>query len=180
MPKNFSDFLPLALIAWIVLRRAGRSKKVRVERMWVTPVLSIAAVWLTLAEEPTPRLAAIALMAAAAIAGIASGYLSALHLELTMEEKGKIFSKATPLGTYLIAGFFLLRFTINNAINGGWSPGPPSWVNPKHAVDALRMADAALLFSTGMVVAQRGEVWRRAQALIKGQERPTTETGAAT
>src|SRR5690349_10790038 len=107
MPKNFSDFLPLALIAWIVLRRAGRSKKVRVERMWVTPVLSIAAVWLTLAEEPAPSIAAIGLMAVGAAAGIASGYVSALHLELSLDEKGKVLSKATPLGTYLIAGFFL-------------------------------------------------------------------------
>lgn len=177
MPKNFSDFLPLALILWIVLRRAGRAQKVRVERMWVTPVLSIAAVWLTLAEEPAPGIVAVALMAAAAMAGIASGYLRALHLELSMDEKGKVTSKATPLGTYLIAGFFLLRFAIDYSINGGWQPGPPRWVNPKHAVDVLRLADAALLFSTGMLVAQRVEIWRRAQALIRRRQQPATEAG---
>jgi hypothetical protein len=101
--------------------------------------------------------------------GIGAGYFRALHLELTIDENGKVFSKATPIGTYLIAGFFLLRFGIDYEINGGWRPGPPRFVNPMaNGVDLLRLADAALIFTTAMMVSQRAEIWRRAQGLLGG------------
>lgn len=171
MPKNIYDLLPLALIGLVVLRRAGRAQKVRVERIWLSPALSLIAVWLTLAQEPVPGVFAVAIMAIGTIAGIASGYLRALHLELAIDEKGKVISKATPIGTYLVVGFFLLRFGLNYAINGGWQPGPPRFINPtRSGLDVLRLADAALLFSTAMMIAQRAEIWRRAQALLKGKD----------
>ena len=138
--------------------------------MWLSPVLSLIAVWLTLAQEPVPGIFATAIMAAGTIAGIGSGYLRALHLELSIDETGKVMSKATPIGTYLVAGFFLVRFGLDYAINGGWQPGPPRFINPtQNGVDVLRLADAALLFSTAMTIAQRVEIWRRAQDLLKGK-----------
>jgi uncharacterized membrane protein YgdD (TMEM256/DUF423 family) len=167
MPRNFFELLPLALIALIVLRRAGREKTVRVERLWVTPVLSLIAVAMTLGQEPVPGIAATAMMAVGAVVGVGSGYLRALHLELSIDDKGKVISKATPIGTYLVAGFFLLRFALNYAINGGWQPGPPRFINlTQNGGGVLRLADSALLFSTAMMISQRVEMWKRAQALV--------------
>jgi len=172
MPTNFSNLLPLALIALIVLRRAGREKTVRVERLWVTPLLSLIAVAMTLGQEPVPGIAAIAIMTVGAVVGVGSGYLRALHLELNIDDKGKVTSKATPIGTYLVAGFFLLRFALNYAINGGWQPGPPRFVNPiqNGGGGVLRLADSALLFSTAMMVSKRAEMWKRARALVKDRQ----------
>jgi hypothetical protein len=168
MPKIFFDFLPLAIVALIVLRRSGRSRSVRTQRMWVTPILSTVAVGMTLAQEPVPGLAAMAVLSAGALAGLGAGYLRALHIELTIDKEGAVLSRATPVGTLLIAGFLLVRFGLDYAINGGWWPGPPRFVNPPaHGVDLLRLADAALIFTTAMMVSQRAEIWRRAQTLLK-------------
>ncbi len=168
MPKNISGLLPLAIIALIAFRRAGRSQSVRTRRMWITPLLSIIAVAMTLAEESVPGLAATAILLVGAAAGIGAGYFRALHLELTIDSKGNVSSKATPIGTYLVAGFFLLRVAIDYAVTGSWQPGPPRFVNPTaRGVDLLRLADAALIFSTAMMVSQRVEIWRRAQRLVK-------------
>lgn len=181
MPTNFFDLLPLALIALVVLRRAGRAKTVRVERLWLTPVLSLVAVAMTLGQEPAPGIAAIAIMAVGTIVGVGSGYLRALHLELRIDDKGKVTSKATPIGTYLVAGFFLLRFGLNYAINGGWQPGLPRFINPtQNAGGVLRLADAALLFSTAMMISQRAEMWNRGRALVKGHQPAADLPGPAT
>jgi len=180
MPTNFSNLVPLALIALIVLRRAGREKTVRVGRLWVTPVLSLIAVAMTLGQEPVPGITAIAIMTVGAVVGVGSGYLRALHLELNIDDKGKVISKATPVGTYLVAGFFLLRFGLNYAINGGWQPGPPRFVNPtQNGGGILRMADSALLFSTAMMISQRAEMWKRARALVKDRQSATGPSGPA-
>ena len=169
MPKDLYSYLPLALVLLIVLRRAGRSRTVRIQRMWITPVLSLAAVASVMMREPVPGLAASAILVLATAAGIGSGYFRALHTELSIDpETGGISSKATTIGTYLIVGFLALRIALDYAINGSFTPGPPRFVNPSiRGVDLFRLADAALLFSTSMTIAQRAEIWRRAQKLIK-------------
>jgi hypothetical protein len=169
MPKDLFPFIPLAIVVLIVLRRAGRSQRVRTQRMWITPLLSLTAVATALAREPVPGAAAIAILTLAAAIGIASGYLRALHTELTVDnETGAVSSKATPVGTVLIVVFLLVRVGLDYAINGAWKPGPPRFTNPSsHGVDLFRLADAAVMFAAGMMVAQRVEIWRRAQKLLK-------------
>src|SRR5258706_2430588 len=168
MPKNLLEYLPLAIILLIVLRRAGRAQTVRTQRIWITPLLGVIAVASTLAREPVPSVVAMAILAAAMLAGIAAGYFRALHMELSVDESGAVSSKATQIGTFLIVFFLLLRVGLDYAINGGWQPGPPRFVNPSaHGVDLFRLADAALIFTTAMTFAQRVEIWRRARKLLK-------------
>ena len=173
MPKELSNYLPLVIALLIVLRRSGRAQKVRVERMWVTPVLSLFGIWSTLVREPFPGAVALAILVAASAIGIGAGYYRALHIELSRDPgTGQIISKATPFGTILIAVFLILRFGLDYAVNGGWKPGPPRFVMPppQHGVDLFRLADAALLFSTGMMLGQRFETLRRAHALLRAEK----------
>src|SRR5215472_7819288 len=173
MPNNLFNYLPLVIALLIVLRRSGRAKKVRVGRAWLTPILAILGVWATLSREPLPGGVALAILVGAAAIGIGAGYYRALHIELSLDpETGQILSKATPFGTILIAVFLVIRFGLDYAVNGGWRPGPPRFVmSPaQHGVDLFRLADAALLFSTGMMLGQRVEILRRAQALLRAEK----------
>jgi hypothetical protein len=169
MPKDLFPFIPLAIVVLIVLRRAGRSQRVRTQRLWITPLLGVAAVVATLAREPVPGAVAVGILAFAAAIGIGAGYLRALHTQLAVDqETGSVSSKATPIGTILIVIFLLVRVGLDYAINGGWKPGPPRFINPSsHGVDLFRLADAAVVFATAMMLSQRIEIWRRAQMLLK-------------
>jgi len=173
MPNNLFNYLPLVIALLIVLRRSGRAKKVRVERAWLTPILAILGVWATLSREPLPGGVALAILVGAAAIGIGAGYYRALHIELSLDpETGQVMSKATPFGTILIAVFLVMRFGLDYAFNGGWQPGPPRFVMPppQHGVDVLRLADAALIFSTAMTIAQRVEILRRAHTLLTARK----------
>jgi hypothetical protein len=173
MPKTFFDYLPLVIALLIVLRRSGRTQKVRMPRLWITPFLSAAAVGSFLAREPPPSLSALAIFIAAAALGAGAGYYRALHIELSVDSKsGEVMSKATPIGTVLIVATVLIRFGLDYAVNGGWRPGPPRFVQaPPHGVDIFRLADALMILTTVMSLAQRLEILRRAHALLKS-ERP--------
>ena len=169
--KDYTPLIIFALALLIILRRSGRSQRVRVNRAWLLPAFGLLSAWSTLSNEPFPSLVAILILVLASAAGVAAGWFRALHVELALDsETGNITSKATPIGTYLIVVFMALRLGLGYAFNGqpgaGLPHGPPMIGAPKHGVDLFRLADAALLFSTFMSAAQRLEIWRRAQPLL--------------
>ena len=169
--KDYTPLIIFALALLIILRRSGRSRRVRVRSAWLFPLFGLLSAASTLANEPFPSFVAIVILVLASAAGIGAGWFRALHVELALDsETGNITSKATPIGTYLIIGFMALRLGLGYAFNGqpgaGLPHGPPMIGAPKHGVDLFRLADAALLFSTFMSAAQRLEIWRRAQPLL--------------
>ena len=171
MMKDYTPLIVFALALLIILRRSGRSRRVRVRNAWLFPAFGLLSAGSTLANEPFPSFVAILILVLASAAGLAAGWFRALHVELSLDsETGDITSKATPIGTYLIIAFMAVRLGLGYAFNGqpgaGLPHGPPMIGAPKHGVDLFRLADAALLFSTFMSVAQRFEIWRRAQPLL--------------
>jgi hypothetical protein len=175
MGHGSSTFLPLAIVLLIVLRRAGRAQKVRTNRMWVTPLLSLAGIVSTMGQEPMPGVAAIAIFALAAALGGAAGWFRAVHVELTRDAAtGEISSKATQIGTILIVVFLLVRVGLDYLVNGklGFAPPRLGAVAAKHGADLFRLADAALIFTTAMMLGQRIEILRRARLLMRSAESP--------
>ncbi|MBV9331743.1 MAG: DUF1453 family protein [Alphaproteobacteria bacterium] len=171
MPRELLRYLPLLVVVLIVARRAGRSQKVRVDRMWITPLLTLVAVGSALAREPMPGVIAIGLFILALAAGGVAGYFRALHQQLSIDpDTGQVSSKATPIGTILVVTFLILRFGMDYALTGRF--GTPRWsfARPtQHSLDIFRLADAALLFTTAMMLAQRIETFRRAHLLLRGR-----------
>ena len=171
MPKDFANYIPLAIVVLIVLRRSGRARKVQVERGWITPALSLIGVVSEMARETLPGPAAIAILAIAALLGLAAGYLSALHTELSYDDStGHVMSKPTQLGTVLIVVFLLLRVGLDYLMTGKVGPAARFAQPREHGVDLFRLADAALLFSAAMLIGQRLEILRRAHGLIRARK----------
>lgn len=171
MSRSLLQYLPIALVLLLVVRRAGRARQVRIQRMWITPILASVAAVSTLAREPFPSIAALGIFLLAALAGAGAGYFRALHIKLSLDpETGSVSSKATPIGSALVVVFVVLRIGMEYFVKGGVPhqgfaaramAGPAA-----HGVDLFRLADALLIFSTMMTVAQRFEIWRRAAPLI--------------
>ena len=175
MTRELFRYLPFVLILLLVFRRAGRSRKVRVERAWLIPLLSVLGVASTLSREAFPSVAALAIFVAAGAIGAGAGYFQALHTELSIAPEGDhVMSKPTQLGSVLIVVLFAVRFGLDYLVKGSFQPGPPSFIpqapTQHHGVDLFRLADAALIFATALMLGQRLEILRRAHLLLKGAE----------
>jgi len=164
--KEIAPFIAPAVVVLLVARRLigqPKLKRVRPNQLWIGPVYIAVAMALVLYTSPMPNLFGLALFAAAAAAGAAVGYFRALHQEFSIEaETGNVMSKASPVGTLIFLGIFVVRYALSYWMNGGVQTDyghPPS---PK----LLVYTDAMLFFAFAMVTATAWEVWRRTRPLV--------------
>jgi hypothetical protein len=181
--KNLTPyFLPL-LVLFLMYRRIGRVRKVRVTRLWIGPVIIIFAAGMALYASGMPSVLWFAAYVIAAIAGAAVGYLRSRHTHLSVNiEKGNVESRQTPVATAIIMGLFAVKFGLNMAfpqLNGGQRPSVASLFTPD-TVDAVQAAqqvshtastinyatDTLLIFSTVLLVTSAAETWLRAKRLL--------------
>jgi Protein of unknown function (DUF1453) len=167
---NSNQFLPYlgpALVVILIGRRLLRAQKptrVRPNLLWIQPAILLAGMMFLFAVTRVQlSMFAIAIFALAAVAGAAAGYFRALHQEFSIEpETGNVMSKATPLGSILFLGIFLIRYVMNYMMKGGQQTDmthPPS-------ANVLLYTDATLFFAFAMVVATAFEVWRRTRPIV--------------
>ena len=176
MPKELYPYIPIAIVLLLVLRRAGRTQKVNVRRLWIAPILGVVAAGTSLAQEPVPGISALAIFAIAFVVGAAAGYYRAFHTQLSLDPQTRdVTSKSTPVGTILIVFFLFVRIALDYAFKGGIGPAHSHFLAPsKHGVDVFRLADAALIFTTAMMLGQRVEILRRTHLLLRSSAQVPT------
>ncbi len=76
--RELAPYIAPLLVLLIVLRRAGRAKRLRTANMWIIPALAVLATGSTLAREPFPAVVALGLFVLAALAGAGVGYFRSL------------------------------------------------------------------------------------------------------
>jgi Kef-type K+ transport system membrane component KefB len=156
--------LVVALMARRLIRNAPR--RVKVNRMFILPLIAAVGTVATLAATPMPALIWIAGFAVAAALGAGVGFLTTHHQEFSLNtDTGEITSKATPIGTILIVPLFALRFGLKLAFPqlGGAGYGPP---HAHPGGDVIAWTDAGLIFSTAMLMARVATTWLRTRPLI--------------
>lgn len=174
--------LPL-LVLFIMYRRIGRVRKVRVNRLWLIPLVITAATGSALYASGLPPLPWMAAYLVAGVAGAALGYVRASHVHLSVHpETGDVQSTQTALATAILMGLFVVKFGLNlmfPQLNGGKPPSAASVFTPD-TVDAMQAAgqashtaatinyatDTLLIFSTLMLVTTAAETWLRASRLL--------------
>jgi hypothetical protein len=156
--------VPLLVVA-LIARRVLRAKpqRLRPSRLWIGPVYLAVGMALVLWQSPMPGVFGMALFVAGAAIGGAVGYLRALHQEFSIEsETGNVMSKATPLGSMLFLGLFIVRFGMNY-----WMRGDATPVAMKaHSTQIMLYTDTMLFFAFAMVSVSAWEVWRRTRPLV--------------
>jgi len=186
--------LPL-LVLYMMYRRSGRTRKVRVTRMAIRPVVILLLTGSALYASGFPTFLWLAAYVLAAAAGCVVGYLNARHTHLAVNpETSQVESTQTPVATAIIMGLFAFKFVINMAfpqLNGGQRPGLASMFQPdamdavqaaqqaSHTVSTINYAtDTVLIFSTGIFVISGLEMWMRSRRLLaehKGEHAIVTE-----
>jgi hypothetical protein len=149
--------MPLAVIALVILRNS-RARRLRIEGLWISPVLILVLVGLSFSQQAMPTPLMLGIDIAALVVGAGLGWWRARFTTITVDPAThELTSKASPLGMLVILGVFAVRYGVRMyATQSASSLG----------VSANAIADAALVISVGLVCAQRLEIALRATRLL--------------
>jgi hypothetical protein len=165
--NQYLQYIGPAIVVIVIARRLLRAqepRRIRPGLLWIQPAILLAAMIALFAATPvqlSPM--SLAIFGAGAVAGAAVGYFRALHQEFSVDpETGNVMSKATPLGSLLFLGIFVVRFAMNTWMKGGQQTDmrhPPS-------ANVMLYTDATLFFAFAMVAATAWEIWRRTRPVV--------------
>jgi hypothetical protein len=153
----WAALIPLIVVGLVILRNS-RARRLRVESLWISPVVILVLVALSLSQQgmPTPLMLGIDIAALALGAGL--GWWRARFTHITVDPAThELTSRASPVGMLVILAIFALRYGVRMyADQSASSLGVP----------AVAIADALLVISVGLVCAQRLEIALRATRLV--------------
>jgi hypothetical protein len=155
--QGYSLTFVIVLLAIIVLRNS-RPRRLKIERMWIRPVIFALLLITTLAAAPPPTtLTAIGLLGLGLIVGAALGWQRGrlMHIE-AHPDTHELSSRASPLGMLLILGLVALRMGLRSLASSASVVG----------IDAAIATDALLALAASMMIAQSAEMWLRAQRVL--------------
>jgi hypothetical protein len=148
--------VPLVVIALVILRNA-RSRRLRIESLWIGPVFVAVMIGLALFGAGMPSPLALGLEAAGVVLGAFIGWWRArfTHIEIDPESH-ELRSRASAIGMLIIMGILALRVGLRTYLAEGAAGGLP----------VHELTDGLLAMSVGLVCAQRLEIFTRASRLL--------------
>ncbi|HEY2750508.1 hypothetical protein [Phenylobacterium sp.] len=149
--------IPLVALALVILR-SRRARRLRIETLWIMPVVILALVGLSFSQQATPSPLMLAAYITALAIGALLGWWRARFTHITVDRAThQLTSQASPLGVLLILAIFALRYGIRMFASENASA--------MH-VSVNAVADVALIITVGLVCAQRLEIALRASRLL--------------
>lgn len=152
-------FLVVGLVAAIVIFRNLKPRRLRLELLWIRPVIIMVIATAFLVLMPFPHQAyAIPVLIAAALVGGGLGFVRGRMVRVTVDpETHTAMSQASPLGVAFILLIVGVRYYLNSTIG----------VRSGHLdATAMLLTDALLLFGAGVVGVTGLEVWMRATRMV--------------
>ncbi|HEY5106655.1 MAG TPA: hypothetical protein VII73_07770 [Caulobacteraceae bacterium] len=158
-PQSAGLIVGLIVALGIVLLRNSRPRKLRIERLWIRPLIFMALMAGALAAAPpSPTALNIAILAMALVAGCALGWQRGRFMRIEVDPATHdLTSRASPLGMVFILVLIVGRMGLRSVLPRGGTVGELS---------ALTLADALILLAAGMMVTQGLEMWLRARRLL--------------
>jgi len=157
MPHSYIPLVIMLLVFGLVVRRSLRGRRIKVDTLWVIPVLLIAVAVSMIAQSPPHDPATIAALAVATLLGAGVGWQRGRLTRISRDpETGVLTSQASPAAVMLILGLFVARFALRY------------WImqNPGKGQNLAAAADALVLFSFATLIVARLEMWLRCKRLI--------------
>jgi hypothetical protein len=166
---NLAPYLiTIVLLVFVVVRNMS-TRKLRVERMWIIPLVLVLATVETFLSTPLPAPIglAVAEMAPALAIGCIAGWYRGRLTHITVDpETHELTSRTSPIGVMLVAALFFIRYVLRAEF--AYTPDARGF-HSAHGIlqsQAGIITDALMLFAVGMVVVQRLEMWLRCQKLL--------------
>ena len=154
-----SYLVPLGVVAVIIVLRNSRPRKLKIERLWVTPAIYLILMASALAEAPPPLTPiSIAILVGAFAIGAAIGWQRARFTQIHIHpETHDLTSRSSPIGILFIFAILVVRYAARDLLAG----------NAKLLhLPIVAITDGFLLLAIGMLTTQRLEVWQRASRML--------------
>lgn len=165
MDQVLGPFLIGLVAMGIIMLRNARGRKLRVERLWLYPSIMIAGVLTLIAADPPVEPLVIAALVAITALGAGIGWYRGKLTRIELNpETHELTSRASPVAMALILILFLVRYGLRS-----WLTGPEASL--LH-LGAARITDGFLLFTVGIVVTQRIEIWLRCRKMLAEAKTP--------
>lgn len=151
--------ISLAIIVPVLIWRRSRARKLRVELLWIRPVLfGLVAVLVVINAPPVISPLSIALMVMAIALGAAAGWQRGKMMRIEVDPATHAVSvRASPAALVFIVGLIVLRYAVRDMAFGNVSAlGLPLGT----------LIDILALFSAAMMVTQAVEMSIRARRLL--------------
>ena len=150
--------LPLVLVALLVARNM-RARRLRVEQLWVMPVVFLALAIVVATAQPPPAPASMVMQAAAFLVGGALGWQRGRFTRIMVDPATHaLTSRTSPVGMLLILAIFAVRYGLR-------SFGAET-ASALH-VPVVAITTALMLLAVGLVCVQRLEMALRATRMLK-------------
>ncbi|MGH7023941.1 MAG: hypothetical protein ACREEB_10170 [Caulobacteraceae bacterium] len=154
----YGVILTLVVVLGVMLMRNRRPRRLRLEAMWVRPLIFIALIAATFATAPAPPdILAVAVLVVALVLGVGAGWLRGSLMRIDVHpETHDISAQASPVGMLFILAVLGVRIYLRNAAATSAVAGLP----------ATAIADALILLAGAMMITQSLEMWLRARRLL--------------
>jgi len=157
--QGYGLFIAIGVALVILLLRNRRPRKLRMELLWIRPLIFLALLATTAVAAPPPLTAmSIALMVGALGLGAALGWQRGRFIRIEVDpDTHAVTARASPIGMVFILALMATRFALRGVLtqNGATLQ-----------VSAIAVTDALLVFAVGMMVVQNLEMWLRARRLL--------------
>ncbi|MGI4880095.1 MAG: CcdC protein domain-containing protein [Janthinobacterium lividum] len=154
----FPIVIPLVIIGVLAVRRR-KPQRIRIERLWIMPVLMAAFIGSGLYYTPhTPfHPATYAAFAVALAIGLVGGWFRARTVPMSFDAaSGTVVTEPSIVAIVVLVALFAGRSLLRMALAGSAT-----------GIDAGTISDGFLLFAVGLIVGGRIEMFVRGQRLIR-------------
>jgi hypothetical protein len=143
----------------ILLLRNQRPRKLRIELLWIRPLIFLVLLVTSAIATPPPLTpVSIALMLGALVVGAALGWQRGRFIRIEVDpETHALTSRASPVGMIFILALLALRLGLRSMLAQNAAT---------LQVSAIAAADGLLVFVVAMMVVQGLEMWLRARRLL--------------
>ncbi len=157
MPHSYIPLVIMLVVVGLVIRRSLRGQRIRVDTLWVIPVLLIAVAAAMIAQSPPRDPPTMIALGIATLLGAGVGWQRGRLTRISLDaDTGVLSSQASPAAVMLILGLFAARFALRYWIS----------LNPGKGENFANAADALVLFGFATLIVARLEMWLRCKRLI--------------
>jgi hypothetical protein len=164
-PRTLNYLVAAVVVAGVLLlrlRRMGRSRPLKLERLWILPATLVAGAVAAMVQLP-PHPGDWPWLAAALAVGAGLGWVRGGMMAIAVDpETHALNTRASPAAVVFLLVLFALRYGLRGALVSNAS----AW----HLSAAL-VTDAFILFAVGLLGVQRIEMAIRARRLLAAARR---------
>jgi hypothetical protein len=156
----YGTLIAVVIMAALLWRRNMRPRQLKIERLWIRPVLFAAIISVTLTATPFPVDAlSVAALTLALVIGAGLGWQRGRFMQIEVHpETHDVTSRASPMGMIFILAVLALRILLRGAALESRSA---------LGLRAATITDGLILLLGAMIVAQSLEMWLRARRLLE-------------